>query len=59
MAIKNEEDAVRKAPLFTALDDASAASLRASMSGVNKGALRTASSSFLMAIGQRIHREST
>jgi len=34
MAIKNEEDAVRKAPLFTALDDASAASLRASMSGV-------------------------
>ena len=34
MAIKNEEDAVRKAPLFTALDYASAASLRASMSGV-------------------------
>ena len=34
MAIKNAEDAVRKAPLFTALDDASAASLRASMSGV-------------------------
>ena len=34
MALKNEEDAVRKAPLFTALDDASAASLRASMSGV-------------------------
>jgi len=39
MAIKNEEDVVRKAPLFTALDDASAASLRASMSGVklNRG----------------------
>jgi len=34
MALKNEEDVVRKAPLFTALDDASAASLRASMSGV-------------------------
>jgi CRP-like cAMP-binding protein len=34
MALRNEEDAVRKAPLFTALDDASAASLRASMSGV-------------------------
>jgi len=34
MAIKNEEDVVRKAPLFTALDDAAAASLRASMSGV-------------------------
>ena len=34
MALKNEEDAVRKAPLFTAIDDASAASLRASMSGV-------------------------
>jgi CRP/FNR family cyclic AMP-dependent transcriptional regulator len=34
MALKNDEDAVRKAPLFTALDDASAASLRASMSGV-------------------------
>jgi CRP-like cAMP-binding protein len=34
MTLKNEEDAVRKAPLFTALDDASAASLRASMSGV-------------------------
>jgi len=34
VAIKNEEDAVRKAPLFTAIDDASAASLRASMSGV-------------------------
>jgi len=34
MAAKNEEEAVRKAPLFTALDDASAASLRASMSGV-------------------------
>jgi CRP-like cAMP-binding protein len=34
MAAKNEEEAVRKAPLFTALDDASAATLRASMSGV-------------------------
>jgi CRP-like cAMP-binding protein len=34
MALKNEEDAVRKAPLFTALDDASAAALRASMNGV-------------------------
>jgi len=34
MAAKNEEEAVRKAPLFTALDDASAASLRASMNGV-------------------------
>ncbi len=34
MAAKNEEEAVRKAPLFTALDDASATSLRASMSGV-------------------------
>jgi len=34
MAAKNEEEAVRKAPLFTALDNASAASLRASMSEV-------------------------
>ena len=34
MAAKNEEEAVRKAPLFTALDDASATSLRASMNGV-------------------------
>ena len=34
MAAKNEEEAVRKAPLFTALDDAAAASLRASMIGV-------------------------
>jgi len=34
MASKNEEDVVRKAPLFTALDDAAASSLRASMSGV-------------------------
>ena len=34
MAAKNEEEAVKKAPLFTALDDASAASLRASMAGV-------------------------
>jgi len=31
---KNEEDAVKKAPLFTALDDASATSLRASMTEV-------------------------
>jgi CRP-like cAMP-binding protein len=39
MPAKNEEDAVKKAPLFTALDDASAATLRASMSGVklNRG----------------------
>jgi CRP-like cAMP-binding protein len=34
MSLKNEDESVRKAPLFTALDDASAASLRASMSGV-------------------------
>jgi CRP-like cAMP-binding protein len=34
MPIKNEEEAVKKAPLFTALDDASAASLRASMTAV-------------------------
>jgi CRP-like cAMP-binding protein len=34
MATKNEEEAVRKAPLFTALDEASAATLRASMTGV-------------------------
>jgi CRP-like cAMP-binding protein len=34
MPAKNEEDAVKKAPLFTALDDASAASLRASMTDV-------------------------
>ena len=34
MAAKNEEEAVRKAPLFTALDEASAATLRASMTGV-------------------------
>ena len=34
MSTKNEEDIVRKAPLFTAIDDASAASLRASMSGI-------------------------
>jgi len=34
MPEKNEEEAVKKAPLFTALDDASAASLRASMAGV-------------------------
>jgi hypothetical protein len=34
MAAKNEDDVVRKAPLFTAIDDASAASLRASMTGV-------------------------
>ena len=34
MAAKNEEEAVRKAPLFTALDEASATTLRASMTGV-------------------------
>ena len=34
MAAKNEDDVVRRAPLFTAIDDASAASLRASMTGV-------------------------
>jgi CRP-like cAMP-binding protein len=34
MTAKNEEDAVKKAPLFTALDDASATSLRASMTVV-------------------------
>jgi CRP-like cAMP-binding protein len=34
MATKNEDDVVRRAPLFTAIDDASAASLRASMTGV-------------------------
>lgn len=34
MPVKNEEEAVKKAPLFTALDDDSAASLRASMTGV-------------------------
>jgi CRP-like cAMP-binding protein len=34
MPAKNEEEAVKKAPLFTALDDASAASLRASMTAV-------------------------
>jgi CRP/FNR family cyclic AMP-dependent transcriptional regulator len=34
MSQKNEEEAVRKAPLFTALDEASATSLRASMTGV-------------------------
>ena len=34
MTAKNEEDAVKKAPLFTALDDASATSLRASMTEV-------------------------
>ena len=34
MAAKNEEEAVRKALLFTALDEASAATLRASMTGV-------------------------
>ena len=34
MSQKNEEEAVRKAPLFTALDEASAATLRASMTGV-------------------------
>jgi CRP/FNR family cyclic AMP-dependent transcriptional regulator len=39
MATKSEEDAVRRAPLFTALDESSASSLRASMSGVklNRG----------------------
>jgi CRP-like cAMP-binding protein len=34
MPAKNEEEAVKKAPLFTALDDASATSLRASMTAV-------------------------
>jgi len=34
MPVKNEEEAVKKAPLFAALDDASAASLRTSMTGV-------------------------
>jgi CRP-like cAMP-binding protein len=34
MSVKNEEESVKKAPLFTALDDASAASLRASMTAV-------------------------
>ena len=34
MATKNEDEVVRRAPLFTAIDDASAASLRASMSGI-------------------------
>jgi len=34
MTAKNEEEAVRKAPLFTALDEASATTLRASMTGV-------------------------
>ncbi len=34
MPAKNEEEIVRRAPLFTAIDDASAASLRASMSGI-------------------------
>jgi len=34
MSLKNEEEAVKKAPLFTALDDVSAASLRASMTVV-------------------------
>jgi CRP-like cAMP-binding protein len=39
MTTKNEEDLVRQAPLFKALDSASAASLRASMSAVklNRG----------------------
>jgi len=34
MPIKNEEEVVRRAALFTALDDASAATLRASMTAV-------------------------
>ena len=34
MASKNDEEVVRRAPLFTALDDASSATLRASMSGI-------------------------
>ena len=34
MPAKNEDEVVRKAPLFSALDDASAASLRASMNGI-------------------------
>ena len=34
MPAKNEDQVVRKAPLFSALDDASAASLRASMNGI-------------------------
>ena len=34
MPAKDEDEVVRKAPLFSALDDASAASLRASMNGI-------------------------
>jgi CRP-like cAMP-binding protein len=34
MASKNDEEVVRRAPLFTALDDAASATLRASMSGI-------------------------
>ena len=34
MPTKNEDEVVRRAPLFTAIDDASAASLRASMTGI-------------------------
>ena len=34
MPNKNEEEVVRRAPLFTALDDASASTLRASMTAV-------------------------
>ena len=34
MTTKNEDEEVRKAPLFSALDDASAATLRASMNGI-------------------------
>ncbi len=34
MPNKNDEEVVRRAALFTALDDASAATLRASMSGI-------------------------
>ena len=34
MPNKNEDEVVRRAPLFTALDDASASTLRASMTAV-------------------------
>ena len=34
MAQKNDEEVIRRAPLFTALDDASAATLRESMTQV-------------------------
>ena len=34
MSQKDEEEAVRRAPIFTAIDEASAASLRASMTAI-------------------------